>query len=88
MNESQTTIIIIFSLTFLTTVFFTFFVRKILKDADITDSPIVTEHRHKAGTPTMGGMAMLLGILLATAVYFTQKNLVLTVLIMMASGVV
>lgn len=88
MDESQTTIIIIFSLTFLTTIFFTFFVMKILRDADITDNPIVTEHRHKAGTPTMGGIAMLLGILLATGVYFTQKNLVLTVLIMMGSGVV
>jgi phospho-N-acetylmuramoyl-pentapeptide-transferase len=80
--------IILFLLTFLSTVFFTFFVRKVLRDADITDSPIVTEHRHKAGTPTMGGIAMLLGILLAAAVYFTQKNLVLTVIIMTGSGLV
>ena len=79
---------LLFILTFLATLFFTFFVRKILRDADITDSPIVTEHRHKAGTPTMGGLAMLLGILLAAAVYFTQRNLVLIVIIMMGSGVV
>ncbi|WP_286478506.1 glycosyltransferase family 4 protein [Methanobacterium sp. CWC-01] len=79
---------LLFILTFLATLLFTFFVRKILRDADITDSPIVTEHRHKAGTPTMGGLAMLLGILLAAAVYFTQRNLVLTVIIMMGSGVV
>ncbi len=87
MNELQTTILL-FLLTFLATAFFTFLVRKILQDADISDSPIVTEHRHKAGTPTMGGIAMLMGILLAAAVYFTQKNLVLTVIIMMASGLV
>ncbi|WJI09072.1 glycosyltransferase family 4 protein [Methanobacterium sp. CWC-01] len=87
MNELQT-MTLLFILTFLATLLFTFFVRKILRDADITDSPIVTEHRHKAGTPTMGGLAMLLGILLAAAVYFTQRNLVLTVIIMMGSGVV
>lgn len=87
MNELQT-MILLFLLTFMATVFFTFFVRRILLDADITDSPIVTEHRHKAGTPTMGGLAMLLGILLAAAIYFTQKNLVLTVIIMMGSGLV
>ncbi len=87
MNELQT-MTLLFILTFLATLFFTFFVRKILRDADITDSPIVTEHRHKAGTPTMGGLAMLLGILLAAAVYFTQRNLVLIVIIMMGSGVV
>jgi phospho-N-acetylmuramoyl-pentapeptide-transferase len=79
---------LLFLLTFLATIFFTFFVRKILKDADITDSPIVTEHRHKAGTPTMGGMAMLLGILLAAAVFFSQNNLVLTIIIMMGAGLV
>jgi len=87
LNELQT-MTLLFILTFLATLLFTFFVRKILRDADITDSPIVTEHRHKAGTPTMGGLAMLLGILLAAAVYFTQRNLVLTVIIMMGSGVV
>jgi phospho-N-acetylmuramoyl-pentapeptide-transferase len=79
---------LLFLSTFLATIFFTFFVRKILRGADITDSPIVTEHRHKAGTPTMGGMAMLLGILLAAAVFSTQKNLVLTVIIMICSGLV
>jgi len=87
LNELQT-MTLLFILTFLATLLFTFFVRKILRDADITDSPIVTEHRHKAGTPTMGGLAMLLGILLAAAVYFTQRNLVLIVIIMMGSGVV
>jgi phospho-N-acetylmuramoyl-pentapeptide-transferase len=80
--------ILLFLLTFLATLFFTFFMRKILRDADITDSPIVTEHRHKAGTPTMGGIAMLLGMLVGAAVFFTQMNLILTVIIMMGSGLV
>ena len=57
-------------------------------DADITDSPIVTEHKHKAGTPTMGGLAILLGAALAASVYCNQKNLLLTVLIMLSSGLV
>jgi phospho-N-acetylmuramoyl-pentapeptide-transferase len=82
------TLILAFILTCLATIFFTYFVRKILKDADVTDSPIVTEHKHKTGTPTMGGLAMLLGAALAAAVYFNEKNLVLTVLIMLSSGLV
>lgn len=71
MNELQT-MILLFLLTFLATMFFTFFMRKILRDADITDSPIVTEHRHKAGTPTMGGIAMLLGMLVGAAVFLLR----------------
>lgn len=81
-------LILAFILSLLATVFFTFFVRKILKDADVTDSPIVTEHRHKTGTPTMGGLAMLLSVSLAASVYFTHKNLLLTVLLMLSAGVV
>jgi phospho-N-acetylmuramoyl-pentapeptide-transferase len=88
MLSDYSMLIFLFIVTFLTTIFFTFFVRKILKDADITDSPIVTEHRHKAGTPTMGGIAMLLGVLLAAAIFYTQKDLVLTVLIMMSAAIV
>jgi phospho-N-acetylmuramoyl-pentapeptide-transferase len=81
-------LILAFIITFLATIFFTYFVRKILKDADVTDKPIVTEHKHKTGTPTMGGLAMLLGAALAAAVYLNEKNLVLTVLIMLSAGVV
>jgi len=77
-----------FIITFLATVLFTYFVRKILLDANITDSPIVTEHKHKTGTPTMGGLAILLGAALAASIYCNQKNLLLTVLIMLSSGVV
>lgn len=81
-------LILAFIITFLATVFFTYFVRKILIDADVTDSPIVTEHKHKTGTPTMGGLAILLGAALAASIYCNEKNLVLTVLIMLSAGVV
>ena len=55
--------VILFFLTFFATVLFTYFVRMTLRDADISDSPIVSEHRHKAGTPTMGGIAFLFAVL-------------------------
>jgi len=87
LNNVQTSLLV-FILTFVSTIIFTLFVRKILKYADIRDSPIVTEHRHKEGTPTMGGLAMLLGILLLTCILFTNKNLVLTALIMITASLV
>lgn len=80
--------ILAFIITFLATVFFTYFVRKILLDANVTDSPIVTEHKHKTGTPTIGGLAILLGAALAASIYCNDKNLMLTVLIMFSAGVV
>jgi len=75
------TIISLFIIAFLSSIFFTLFVRKILKIADIRDNPIVTEHRHKAGTPTMGGLAILLGILICACIFYTNQNLVLTTMI-------
>ena len=80
--------IFIFLLAFISTAFFTLFVKKLLKYADVKDNPIVTEHSHKAGTPTMGGLAILLGVLLLACVFYTDKNLVLTVMIMMTAGIV
>jgi phospho-N-acetylmuramoyl-pentapeptide-transferase len=59
-----------------------------LKYADIKDNPIVTEHSHKAGTPTMGGLAILMGVLLLACIFYSDKNLVLTVIIMMTAGIV
>jgi phospho-N-acetylmuramoyl-pentapeptide-transferase len=79
---------IIFILAFISTVLFTLFVKKVLKYADVKDNPIVTEHSHKAGTPTMGGIAILLGVLLLACVYYTDKNLILTVMIMITAGIV
>jgi len=80
--------IFIFLLVFISTIFFTLFIKKLLKYADIKDNPIVTEHSHKAGTPTMGGLAILLGVLLIGCVFYTDKNVVLTVMIMMVAGIV
>jgi phospho-N-acetylmuramoyl-pentapeptide-transferase len=87
LNISQINIFI-FLLAFLSTVFFTLFIRKILKDANITDKPIVTEHSHKSGTPTMGGLAILLGILLTTCIYFNNSNLIIMTLLMMTAGII
>ncbi|MFY9638237.1 MAG: glycosyltransferase family 4 protein [Methanobacterium sp.] len=80
--------VIIFLLAFISTTLFTLFVKKMLKYADVKDNPIVTEHRHKAGTPTMGGLAILMGVLLLACIYYTDKNLVLTVMIMITAGIV
>lgn len=80
--------IFIFLLAFISTALFTLFIKKALKYADIKDKPIVTEHSHKAGTPTMGGLAILMGVLLLACVYYTDKNLILTVMIMMTAGIV
>ena len=80
--------IFMFLLAFLSTVFFTFFIRKILKDANITDKPIVTEHSHKAGTPTMGGLAILLGILISASIYFKNSNLIITTILMVTAGII
>jgi phospho-N-acetylmuramoyl-pentapeptide-transferase len=80
--------IFIFLLAFISTALFTYFVKKFLKYADVKDNPIVTEHSHKAGTPTMGGLAMLMGVLLLACVYYTDSHLMLTVLIMMIAGIV
>ena len=80
--------IFIFLLTFIATALFTLFVKKMLKYADVKDNPIVTEHSHKAGTPTMGGLAILMGVLLLACIFYSDKNLVLTVIIMMTAGIV
>lgn len=80
--------VFIFLLTFIATALFTLFVKKMLKYADVKDNPIVTEHSHKAGTPTMGGLAILMGVLLLACILYSDKNLVLTVIIMMTAGIV
>ena len=73
MNNFQAEIFI-FLLAFLSTALFTYFVKKFLKYADVKDNPIVTEHSHKAGTPTMGGLAMLMGVLLLACVSFNHDD--------------
>ena len=51
--------LILFLITFCASTFFTYYVKRILIKARIADNPIVSEHRHKSGTPTMGGIAFL-----------------------------
>jgi len=80
--------IFVFIIAFLSTVFFTISVKRILLDANITDKPIVTEHSHKSGTPTMGGLAILLGILLTSSLYFTNRYLMLMAIIMATAGII
>ncbi len=80
--------VFILLLTFIATALFTLFIKKMLKYADIKDNPIVTEHSHKAGTPTMGGLAILMGVLLLACIFYSDKTLVLTVIIMMVAGIV
>lgn len=77
-----------FAITTLATIFFTSFTKKILIKADISDKPIVTEHKHKSGTPTMGGIGILMGILFMTCLYFRNNYLLITCLIMLISGLV
>ncbi len=79
-------IIIVFILTFVATVISTFFVRKILLDADVSDSPIVSEHRHKAGTPTMGGLAFLFALTFIVAIYFKNTSILIVSFIMITAG--
>ena len=86
MNEFD--IIILFLITLFATVFFTYFVRKILIDANIGDNPIVSEHRHKSGTPTMGGIAFLFTMLLIASIYFENDYIILTSLIFVTAGIV
>lgn len=79
---------VVLSLAILASLFFTAFIKKILKNANISDSPIVTEHRHKAGTPTMGGIGILMAALLVACIYFKNDYLVITCFIMMTAGIV
>lgn len=73
---------------FLAVVIFTPFVRKTLLTANITDNPIVSEHSHKKGTPTMGGIAIILGLLLILCIYSDNKILVITSGVMAVASIV
>ena len=80
-------ILILFAVSFLSSVAFTYFTRRILIGANISDNPIVSEHRHKTGTPTMGGIAFLFSILLVAAIYFKNQYILITALIMLTAGI-
>ena len=61
-------IIVLFLVTFVATVFFTWYIKRRLLKARITDNPIVSEGRHKIGTPTVGGIAFLFTIALIISI--------------------
>ncbi|MBE6493589.1 MAG: phospho-N-acetylmuramoyl-pentapeptide-transferase [Methanosphaera stadtmanae] len=81
--------IFIFIVTIIVTALFTALVRRELLAADIRDNPIVSEHRQKSGTPTMGGFGILLGVSFMALFLFNFKAnsyLIITVLMMIVSG--
>jgi phospho-N-acetylmuramoyl-pentapeptide-transferase len=80
-------VLTLFLISFFSSLFFTYYIRKILLDANIGDSPIVSEHRHKKGTPTMGGIAFLFSLLLIIAIYYENIPLLITSYIMIAAGI-
>ncbi len=87
MNMEIGMVVYKFLITFLATVIFTYFVRKVLRDADLTDNPIVSEHRHKAGTPTMGGIAFLFTALFIVSIYYKNTDILILAFIMLTGGV-
>lgn len=73
---------------FLAVVFFTPFVRRTLLSANITDNPIVSEHSHKQGTPTMGGLAIVLGLLLIACIYPWNNILTISIGVMVVAAII
>src|SRR5574344_392984 len=84
---NTTNMVILFLITFVVTVLSTFFIRHVLIDADISDSPIVSEHRHKTGTPTMGGISFLFAILFVVSLFYKNLPILITSFIMVTGGV-
>ena len=85
---NNTDMLILFLITLFASIFFTWYVRRILLKAKIADSPIVSEHRHKKGTPTMGGIAFLFTISLIIALYYRNTPILIVSFIMLAGGIV
>ncbi len=82
--------IIIFFMTIIATAIFTSLVRRELLVADIRDNPIISEHRQKSGTPTMGGFGILIGVCLMALFLFNRESnsyLIITVLVMLVAGI-
>lgn len=81
--------VLIFALTIIVTALFTAVVRRELLAADIRDNPIVSEHRQKSGTPTMGGFGILIGVCLMALFLFdwhSNSYLLVTVIMMVVAG--
>jgi phospho-N-acetylmuramoyl-pentapeptide-transferase len=80
--------LILFLITLIASIFFTWYVKRILLKARIADSPIVSEHRHKSGTPTMGGIAFLFTISLIISLYYKNTPILILSFIMLTGGIV
>ena len=85
---NNTEMLILFLITLCASIFFTFYIKRILIKARIADNPIVSEHRHKSGTPTMGGIAFLFTISLIIALYYQNTPILIVSYIMLAGGIV
>ena len=85
---NNTDMLILFLITLCATIFFTWYIKRILLQAKIADNPIVSEHRHKSGTPTMGGIAFLFTISLIIALYYQNTPILIVLFIMLAGGIV
>ena len=81
-------LLILFLITLCASIFFTWYVKRILVQARIGDNPIVSEHRHKSGTPTMGGIAFLFTISLIIALYYQNTPILIVSFIMLTGGIV
>ena len=85
---NNTDMLILFLVTLCATIFFTWYVKRILIQARIADNPIVSEHRHKSGTPTMGGIAFLFTLSLVISLYYHNTPILIVSFIMLAGGIV
>ena len=85
---NNTDMLILFLITLCASIFFTWYIKRILLKARIADNPIVSEHRHKSGTPTMGGIAFLFTISLIIALYYQNTPILIVSFIMLAGGIV
>ena len=81
-------LIILFLITLCASIFFTWYVKRILTKARIADNPIVSEHRHKSGTPTMGGIAFLFSISIIIALYYQNTPILIVSFMMLSGGIV
>ena len=82
--------VLIFALTIIVTALFTAVVRRELLVADIRDNPIISEHRQKSGTPTMGGFGILIGVSVMALFLFdwhSTSYLLITVIMMVVAGI-
>lgn len=79
-------LIVIFLITFFASLAFVYLIKNILIKANITDNPIVTEHKFKAGTPTMGGLGLLFALLFTFSLFFRHEYITPFSLLVLAAG--